>query len=167
MGHGKDIKLPGFGRYLKSIRIKKGIGSQRQAADILNRKENFYITYHQINADEKGKVEEIPSARLRAYAKLYDTRYEEILAALVKEKYGAVLIPADAKHSNSIADVVRPENAEILESVEAALESDKGEKVRVCIEQMLDLAFGNYRMKRSTTMPEDAQTKNCKQEGAA
>ena len=144
----KTPDLAGFGNYLKLIRKKAGIKSPRQAALMTQRKQGEVkggpssIEYSQSYSDEKGLVFDIPAVRLRAYADLYKVPYEEIVAQLVKEKYGIDLIPVeDAGQPKTLRDVVPLESVSTLEAVAAALKSEKGEEVKRCIANMLDLAF--------------------------
>ncbi|MDJ0766886.1 MAG: helix-turn-helix transcriptional regulator [Myxococcota bacterium] len=107
----KREHLPRFARLLRDLRIKANIERQMD----VEKATDGAISRNKVSLYEQGKVRDIPPEALRQLAAVYGVPYEQLVRALVQEKYGIDLSPEsrpamwheELRHSGLVNDLVR------------------------------------------------------------
>lgn len=87
MARKKNVALPHFGSYLRTLRLLKNIGTQQKVAQLLHRRGLKKISQGLIAKYEKGDICDPNPDVLLALAKVYGIDYVEMVLQLVEEKY--------------------------------------------------------------------------------
>lgn len=86
----RPVFYPELGRFFQGLRDRSGYGL-RQAATLAQNRHLHALTKGVLEGLEKGKTKNVDPDVLRAIATLYDQPYEDIVATVVRARYGVAL----------------------------------------------------------------------------
>jgi transcriptional regulator with XRE-family HTH domain len=98
-----DKRLGSFGSYLRTLRKGRGMSLQQAVNAICRRAPELRLSVSALSRYEAGEVLDPRPPLLRACAQAYRTPYEQLIAALVADKYGVDLrAPAGGKAAEAL-----------------------------------------------------------------